>query len=122
MPRRLRRPAGFTLIEILVALAIVSIALLAGTQTVSALARGAQRQGDILLSQLCAENELIKMRLSKQMPGVGDSASSCEQMGKTFTVRLEVRATPNPSFRRVDARVFEADTPMLSISTIVGRF
>jgi general secretion pathway protein I len=114
--------AGFTLIEILVALAIVAIALFAGSQAVSALASGAQRQSDILLAQMCAENELVKMRLSKQMPGVGDSTAPCEQAGKTFSVQLEVRPTPNPSFRRVDARVLDNANTVLNVSTVVGRY
>lgn len=122
MARCVRTVQGFTLIEILVSLAIVAVALLAGTQAVSALARGAQRQSDTLLAQICAENALVKMRLSKQMPGVGDSSATCEQANKTFTVRLEVRPTPNPSFRRVDAQVLDQSTPVLSVSTIVGRF
>jgi general secretion pathway protein I len=113
---------GFTLIEIMVSLAIVSIALLAGSQAVNALSRGAQRQSDVLLAQLCAENELIKMRLSKQMPSVGDSTAPCEQAGKAFTVNLEVRPTPNPSFRRVDAKVLDDNVPVLNISTIVSRY
>lgn len=117
-----RTTAGFTLIEILVSLVIVAVALLAGTQAVSALARGAQRQSDTLLAQICAENELVKMRLSKQMPGIGDSSANCEQANKAFTVRLEVRPTPNPSFRRVDAQVQDQGSPVLSVSTIVGRF
>jgi general secretion pathway protein I len=119
IPHRLR---GFTLIEVLVALAIVAIALFAGSQAVSALASGAQRQSDILLAQMCAENELVKLRLSKQMPGVGDSTTACEQAGKTYTVQLEVRPTPNPSFRRVDAKVLDGSYTVLNISTIVGRY
>jgi general secretion pathway protein I len=118
-PHRLH---GFTLIEVLVALAIVSIALLAGSQAMSALTRGAQRQSDVLLAQMCAENELIKVRLSKQMPNIGEGTIACEQAGKTFTVRMEVRATPNPSFRRVDAQVLDESAAVLSIATIVGRF
>ena len=113
---------GFTLIEIMVSLAIVSIALLAGSQAINALSRGAQRQSDVLLAQLCAENELIKMRLSKQMPSVGDSTAPCEQAGKAFTVNMEVRSTPNPSFRRVDARVLVEGVPVLNIATIVSRY
>ncbi len=113
---------GFTLIEILVALAIVSIALVAGTQASTALSRGAQRQTDSLLAQLCAENELSKMRLAKQLPGVGDTSIACEQAGRALSVQLEVRPTPNPSFRRVDARVTENNSPILSVSTIIGRY
>jgi general secretion pathway protein I len=62
---------GFTLVEVLVALGIVAIALMAGLQATTALTRNAQRQTDIVLAQLCAENELVKARLSRQMPSGG---------------------------------------------------
>ena len=114
--------AGFTLIEVLVALAIVAIALAAGTQATMALSTHAQRQSDILLAHLCAENELVKVRLLRQMPGVGDSSVPCEQAGHQFDVAISVRPTPNPSFQRVDAQVFDGTTPVLRLSTIVGRF
>ena len=113
---------GFTLIEILVALGIVAIALLAGLQATTALTNNALRQSDGLLAHLCAENELVKIRLSKQMPGVGDSSGSCEQAGRSFTVNLSIRPTPNPSFRRVDAQVFDGKSPVLRLSTVVGRY
>ena len=118
----MKRPHGFTLVEVLVALAIVAIALMAGLQATTALARNAQRQSDILLAHLCAENELVKTRLSRQMPAVGDSAQPCEQAGRSFTVNLVVRPKPNPSFRRVDAQVTDdGASPVLRLSTIVGR-
>ena len=117
-----RRHRGFTLIEVLVALGIVAIALMAGLQATAALTRNAQRQSDALLAQICAENELIKTRLAKQMPGVGDSSIACEQAGQSFTVVLAVRATPNPNFRRVDAQVLKGDVPLLRVSTVVGRY
>ncbi|MDA8454028.1 type II secretion system minor pseudopilin GspI [Acidovorax sp. GBBC 3334] len=121
-PRRLRRHAGFTLVEILVALAIVAIALAAGTQAVSALARSTARQGDVMLAHVCAENELVKVRLSRQMPSIGDSTVPCEQAGQRYDVAVAVRPTPNPQFRRVDAQVFDATGPVLRLSTIVGRY
>ena len=121
-----RRPAaparGFTLIEVLVALGIVAIALLAGAQASSALTRNAQRQTDMLLGQICAENELVRMRLSQQMPPVGDTNGSCEQAGQVFGVTLIVRPTPNPSFRRIDAQVLDGESSILRISTIIGRY
>ncbi len=116
-----RMAGGFTLVEVLVALAIVAIALLAGTQAASTLTRNAQRQSDIVLAHLCAENELVKARLSRQMPSVGDSTEPCEQAGRQFSVNVIVRPTPNPQFRRIDAQVFDADLPILRISTIIGR-
>lgn len=113
---------GFTLIEILVALGIVAIALLAGLQATTALTNNALRQSDGLLAHLCAENELVKIRLSKQMPGVGDNSAACEQAGRTFTVNVSIRPTPNPSFRRVDAQVMDGKSPVLRLSTVVGRY
>lgn len=113
---------GFTLIEVLVALAIVSIALLAGMQATTALTRNAMRQSDIFLTQLCAENELIKLRLSKQMPAVGESTQLCEQAAQAFNVTIKGHPTPNPNFVRVVAQVSRGSTPLLQLSTVMGRY
>ena len=113
---------GFTLIEVLVALGIVAIALVAGLQATMALTNNAQRQSDVLLAQICAENELVRLRLSRQLPAVGDARFACEQAGRTFTGLLSVQPTPNPSFRRVDAQVRDGDFTVLRLATIVGSF
>lgn len=113
---------GFTLVEVLVALAIVAIALMAGLQATAALTKHAQRQSDMVLAQLCAENELVKIRLLKQMPDVGDTSVACEQAGRSLTVALAVRPTPNPNFRRVDARVLDGEVPIWRLTTVVGRY
>ena len=112
---------GFTLVEVLVALTIVGVALLAGLKATGALTLHAQRQSDVLLGQLCAENVLNQIRLSRQMPGVGQTSRECSQAGQTFTVVLHVQPTPNPNFVRVDAQVRNATEPVLRLSTIVGR-
>jgi general secretion pathway protein I len=117
-----RRIAGFTLVEVLVALGIVAIALIAGLQATAALTHHAQRQVDMVLAQICAENELARVRLARQMPGVGDSTVACAQAGRDLTVALVVRPTPNPNFRRVDAQVLDGETPIWRLTTIVGRY
>jgi len=117
---------GFTLIEVLVALAVIAITLAAGLQATGALTRAAVRQSDQWLAQMCAENELTRLRLQRQLPGTGDSEMPCEQAGRLLRVRLAVLPTPNPNFRRVDA-VVEGDVDgntlrLLSLSTIIGRY
>ncbi len=116
-----RAVRGFTLIEVLVALGIVAISLMAGLRATTALTHNAMRQSAVLLAQLCAENELVKIRLSRQMPGVGDSSVACEQAGRRFDVAVSVRPTPNPNFLRVDAQVHEDNAPVLQLSTVIGR-
>lgn len=120
--RRHGAARGFTLVEVLVALGIVAIALMAGLQATSALTRNAARQTDVVLAHLCAENELSRVRLSSQMPSIGDTRVACEQAGRRYDVAVTVSPTPNPQFRRVDAQVFEAALPVLRLSTIVGRY
>ncbi|GAB4211066.1 MAG: hypothetical protein Fur007_00550 [Rhodoferax sp.] len=113
---------GFTLVEVLVALSIVALALLAGSQAVGALTRHAQRQADFALAQLCAHNALVARRLARQMPGVGDTTQPCDQAGRSLTVSLSVRPTPNPNFRRVDATVSDGEQPLWRLTTLIGRF
>ena len=121
--RRNSACGGFTLIEVLIALGIVALALAAGSQATMSLTRNAQRQSDLLLADLCAENELAKARLAQQMPAVGDSGSICVQAGVSFNVTTSTIATLNPNFRRVDVQVRdEANAPVLRVSTVVGRF
>lgn len=119
---------GFTLIEVLVALAIVAITLGAGLRVSGAQINLAERSGDLLRAQLCLENELIKLRLARQLPEIGERSFSCEQAAVTFQGRLVISGTPNPSFRKADALVFQVlgdgkeSQVLLKLSTLVGRF
>lgn len=115
-------PRGFTLIEVLVALAIVAVTLIAGLQATASLTRNTSRQTERVLAQLCAENALAQVRLSRQLPDVGDSTRPCEQAGRTLDLRLLVQPTPNPNFRRVEARVALDGMPLLQLGTVVGRY
>ena len=113
---------GFTLIEVLVALAIVAITLLAGVRVSASLNHNAQRQSEAMLAQICADNALIQLRLSQQLPNVGVTRIACEQASQNFDVALTVNTTPNPAFRRVDAQVFGGQFSVLRVTTVVGRY
>ena len=115
------RQRGFTLVEVMVALAITAIALVAGLKSTAALTDNADRQGRLLLGQVCAENRLVELRLARQLPNVGDTVSDCAQAGLTLQVAQAVRPTPNPNFRRVDAHTHKGALPLLRLSTIMGR-
>ncbi len=105
------------------ALTIVAVALAAGVRAASGVVDGAQRLADVTAAQWCADNELTALKLSRQLPGVGESAFSCQQLGRSYQGTLRTQPTPNPNFRRVDAIVKdEAGQPLLTVSTVASRF
>lgn len=113
---------GFTLVEVMVALAVCAIALVAGTKAMQSVTTNAERQANAVLGNLCADNALSNIRITGQYPDVGENTVACPQAGRDMQVRLTVRPTANPSFRRVDAEVFLAGRPVVQEVTIVGRY
>ena len=117
-----RSVAGFTLIEVLVALAIVAVTLGAGVTASGALTGNTARLVEVTSAQWCAENRLIGLRLAHIFPDVGDGDFTCDQLGRTYAGKMIVRTTPNPNFRRVDAQILDdSGRTILLLSTILGR-
>jgi general secretion pathway protein I len=98
---------GFTLIEVLVALAIVAIALAGGLRALGQLTRSAERLPQAVMAQACIDNALAGIRLTGRHPAQGELRSTCVQGRYAFTVVLQVLATPNPFLMRIEGRVLD---------------
>lgn len=113
---------GFTLIEVLVALAIVAITLGAGIRAAGALTSNTQRLADTTAAQWCADNRLAALRLSGLTPPIGDSAFECVQLGQSYGGRLGVRPTPNPLFVNIEAQITDpAGVSILTLTTVLRK-
>lgn len=97
---------GFALIEVLVGLAVLSIALLAGLR---AIALGADTQLAVsqrTMALWSADNALMSLRMTRAWPEMGTSTFSCPQASYLFVCQRKVLSTPNPGFRRVEMTVY----------------
>lgn len=117
-----QRLNGFTLIEVMVALAIVAVTLSAGIKAAGALSDNTQRLTEVTAAQWCAENQLTELRLTHFFQVPTEFDFTCEQLGVTYKGKLVSRRTPNPNFLRADAQIFnEQDQSVLILSTVLGR-
>ncbi|OYV37651.1 MAG: type II secretion system protein GspI [Thiomonas sp. 20-64-5] len=116
-----RSSLGFTLLEVLVALAVVAIALLAAMRAAGNVSDNAQRYRLTVLAEQCAQNYLVDQRLSKSFLAIGQNTSACTQANVPFTVAVDVMPTPNPNFRRVQVNVLDASGwSAWQVITIIG--
>lgn len=107
----LRRGAGFTLLEVLVALAIVGTALGASLRAVGSLTQNSTALRASLMATWSAENRLTQIRVAGEWPQLGNRNFDCPQGALALVCQESVFATPNPAFRRVEVSVVDASDP-----------
>ena len=102
---------GFTMIEVLVALAIIAVALSASLRAVGSLATGEADLHRRLLAGWSADNALAQLRLTHTWPDIGSQTFDCSQGNLQLTCTENVAGTPNPLFRRVEVTVTMSGHP-----------
>ena len=111
---------GFTLVEVLVALAIISIALMSALRAAGQGTNSLVELRSRLLAGWVAENVLAEHRARGDWLPLGVQTGGEREGGIDFGWRQEVIATPNPAFRRVDVRVYTRSDDSQSLAHIVG--
>lgn len=88
-PLKATRRAGFTLIEVMVALAIISVALAAFVRLTSQTATNLGLLEQRSLAMLSAENSLAELQLSA-LPAAGVRQVECPQADQPFICRVQI--------------------------------
>ena len=100
---------GFSLIEVLAALVVVSLGMLGVIEAVSQTANNTAYLRDKTLAHWVAMNRLTEIRLEAQTPRIAKSSDDLEMAGRRWRWTAEVTQTPLESMRRIDVRVRLAD-------------
>jgi general secretion pathway protein I len=111
---------GFTLIEVLVALAIVAVALLAGVRAAGSMTQTNAELRLRALAQLSADNHIAELRAAAAFPAIGTRTVECPQASAKLECVEEVKSTPNPLFRRVEVRVYRDAAREHRLAELIG--
>ncbi len=101
----MRRPHGFTLLEVLVALAIVAIALSAALRASGVGSEASRDYRDHLLALWLADDLAAEHQARRHWPAPGESEREMEMGGQVFRVLEVVKTTPNPRMRRLEIHI-----------------
>jgi general secretion pathway protein I len=104
---------GFTLVEVLVALAILGIALSAALRAGQQGTLGFEQTRQRLLADWVAADRLAELRAGRSWPDPGISEGYALQDGQRFRWQQKVTSTPNVQFRRVVLDVIDSDGAVL---------
>jgi len=117
---RSARRDGFTLVEVLVALAIIAIALMSALRAAGQGTNNVAELRSRLLAGWIAENRLAEHRARADWLPLGIQRGKDSEGGLEFVWREEVIATPNPAFRRIKIDIFADADESHSLAHLFG--
>ena len=115
------RQRGFTLIEVLAALVIVSLGMLGVIEAVSQSASNGAYLREKTVAHWVAMNQLSKVRLDTRAPKIDKSSDEVEMASRKWRWTMVVTQTAVQSMRRIDISVAPAEAAKtVSIASVTG--
>jgi len=118
------RCRGFTLLEVIVALAVIAFSLAAAASAVSGSARNASGLQQRTYAHWVAMNQMTELHVDKKWPSIRTTKGSTLMARHEWFWSVKVTKTPNEKIRRVDVRVRpdEGDeSPLVTLTGFVGQ-
>ena len=111
---------GFTLVEILVAMAVLAVGLLATLTAASQLTANESYLRDRTLATWLAHNRLLAVQLEQEWREPGQSSGSEEYAGREWRWRLRITQTPEQDMRRLDLEVWLPGAEERPLANLTG--
>jgi general secretion pathway protein I len=113
--------AGFTLIEVMVALLILASGMLAAILSVSQAASNGGYLRERTMAHWIAMNRLTEARLQKNAPPISKTSDEVEMAGRKWKWTMNVTQTQVETMRRIDVEVRPVEAPENSrLASITG--
>jgi general secretion pathway protein I len=111
---------GFTLIEVLVALAVLALGLTAVIGAAGSSTRLDSELRDRTFADWVAMNELTSLRLAANAPASGTLDGDADMAGSKWHWKATFSDTADPNLLRIDVAVAPADKPDDALETVSG--
>ena len=114
------RCKGFTLLEVLVALTIISLSLGALISTSGSHASSAGYLKQKTIAHWVAMNEITQLQVEKAWPGKGDTKGSTPMAGAEWYWTRTVKETEDENALQVEFRIYLDEDRESSLTRLIG--
>ena len=116
----MKRRGGFTLIEIMVALAIITIALGAIIENTSSSTQNATYLRDKTVASWVAMNQIALMRAKKTWGSTSTRKGTVQMAGVEWLWKMKIIKTEEKDIRRLNVEVYAADNDQNVLASLEG--
>ena len=104
------RVAGFTLLEVLIALAVLALSMGAAIKATSDYTNNQAYLRDRTIAMWVARNVLVRFQVEKEWPRVGERKGTEEMANREWRWLGIISQTEEEELRRLDVKVFTLDS------------